>query len=371
MCETKIARIETFSNAFLCIVKVTAADGISGIGQTAPYHADIAAKILHRQIAPHALGEDGSAIENLCARVLEREHKFPGSHLYRALGGVETALWDLRGKREGKPVCALIGGAPGALRVYASSMKRDIDGKTEVTRMRNLRDAFGFSAFKFRIGSECGRDRDEWDGRSEDIVRRMHAAFGDADLLVDANSCYAPPKAIAMGNFLAEHGVTHFEEPCPYWELQQTREVTRALAGAPIDVTGGEQDCELQIWRSMLGMRAVDIAQPDVCYAGGLTRALRIAEMAHAHAIACTPHSANLSLVTLFTMHFMRALKNPGKYLEFSIEGADYYPWQVGLFKNDPFKVTGGHVQVTDAPGWGAEISDAWLRAAKHCASES
>lgn len=52
-------------------------------------------------------------------------------------------------------------------------------------------------------------------------------------------------------------------------------------------------------------------------------------------------------------MHLLRALPNAGKYLEFSIEGFDYYPWQRGLFVDDPFKITDGHVTVTDAPGWG------------------
>src|SRR3546814_5519224 len=88
----------------------------------------------------------------------------------RAIGGVETALWDLRGKAEGKPVCALIGGTPGRLRAYASSMKRDITPADEADRLKRLRDRFGFDAFKFRVGAECGRDVDEWLGRNEEIV---------------------------------------------------------------------------------------------------------------------------------------------------------------------------------------------------------
>ena len=51
-----------------------------------------------------------------------------------------------------------------------------------------------------------------------------------------------------------------------------------------VDVTGGEQDCELATWRRMIDMRAVDVVQPDVCYLGGLTRTLRVAAMAQARA---------------------------------------------------------------------------------------
>ena len=60
--------------------------------------------------------------------------------------------------------------------------------------------------------------------------------------------------------------------------------------------------------------------------------AARGAHGAARRGLPCTPHSANLSMVTLFTMHLLGAIPNAGKYLEFSIEGPDYYPWQEGLF---------------------------------------
>jgi len=361
----KITAIETFSSRFICVVKVTAA-GAHGWGQAAPYNADITAQVLHRQVAPHALGEDARDIDALVARIPEREHKFPGAYLRRALAGLDTALWDWRGRLEGQPVCRLIGGEAGKLRVYASSMRRDISGQEEVARLLKLRDQHGFDAFKFRIAAECGHDVDEWDGRTEDIVKRMRAAFATEALLVDANSGYSPAKAIEVGRFLAEHRVSHFEEPCPYWELEQTRAVTRALSALDIDITGGEQDCELPTWRRIVDEHVVDIVQPDICYVGGLTRALRVAGMAEANGMPCTPHCANLSMVTLFTMHFLRAIPNAGDYLEFSIEGADYYPWQENLFVESPYTVADGCVTVTDAPGWGVDIAPDWLAAADY-----
>ena len=108
-----------------------------------------------------------------------------------------------------------------------------------------------------------------------------------------------------------------------------------------IAVTGGEQDCELATWRHMIDMRAVDIVQPDILYLGGISRTLEVCRMAKAAGLPVTPHSANLGLVTLFTMHLLRAIEGAGKYLEFSIEGADYYPWQEGLFVKSPYQVEG------------------------------
>ncbi|WP_227268476.1 mandelate racemase/muconate lactonizing enzyme family protein [Roseobacter weihaiensis] len=355
----KIQSIETFCDAFICFVRVTAEDGAQGWGQVAPYFADITAKVLHRQVATHALGRDSFDIDALLNLVRDREHKFPGSYLRRAMGGLDTALWDLRGKIEGQPVCALIGGTPGSFRAYASSMKRDITPKDEADRFKHLRDAYGFDAFKFRIGAEVGWDTDEWPGRTEEIIPTIRKALGDdVALLVDANSCFSPKRAIEIGKQLQDNGISHFEEPCPYWEFAQTKEVTDAL---DIDVTGGEQDCMMANWKGMIDGRVVDIVQPDICYLGGISRTQRVARMAAEAGLPVTPHCANLSMVTLFTMHLLRAIPNAGKYLEFSIEGLDYYPWQDRLFVTDPFEIIDGRATVTDAPGWGVEVHPDWL----------
>ncbi len=364
----KIKSIETFSTQYVGFLRVTTDDGAEGWGQVSTYNADITALIVHRQIAPWALGADALDIETLVDIIPEREHKFPGSYLRRALAGLDTALWDLRGKLEGKSVCRLIGGTPRPIRAYASSMKRDITPQDEAERLLRLRDRDGFDAFKFRVGAECGRDVDQWPGRTEAIVPKMREAMGDGvALLVDANSGFSPRRAIEVGRLLEDCGISHFEEPCPYWELEQTKQVADALE---IDVTGGEQDCDLVTWRRMIDMRAVDVIQPDICYLGGLTRTLRVARMGAAAGLPCTPHCANLSMVTLFTMHLLGAIANAGKYLEFSIEGPDYYPWQEGLFRNPPYDIVDGKATIPDAPGWGVEISPDWLERADYKISE-
>jgi L-alanine-DL-glutamate epimerase-like enolase superfamily enzyme len=270
----------------------------------------------------------------------------------------------MAGKRAGKSVCELLGGTPGPLRTYASSMKRDITPEDEASRFLKLRDQFGFDAFKFRVAAEYGHDVDEWPGRTEAIIPTIRKALGDkATLLVDANSGFSPRRAIEVGHMLQDNGICHFEEPCLYWELEQTKEVREAL---DLDVTGGEQDCYLPIWRHMIEMKAVDIIQPDICYLGGMVRTMRVAAMGAAAGLPCTPHSANLSLVTLFTMHLLRAIPNAGPYLEFAIEEADYYPWQYGLYRKSPYDVADGHVIVSGEPGWGVEIHPDWLAKAEH-----
>ena len=355
----RIARVETFHNEFVCFVRVTAEDGAFGWGQTSTYNADITAQVLHRQVVPWALGADAGDIAGLIALIERREHKYPGSYRCRALAGLDTALWDMAGCRAEKPVASLIGGGPGRVRAYASSMKRDITPKDEAERLTRLCAERGFTAAKWRIGAECGEDVDEWPGRTEEIIPTLARALGDGiDKLVDANSGFSVPRAIAVGRILADNGIGHYEEPVPYWDLDATRAVTEAVE---IDVTGGEQDWDMGTWKRMIALRAVDVVQPDVMYMGGLARTLQVARLAAEAGLPCTPHAANLSLVTMCTMHLLAALPNAGKYLELSIEGDDYYPWQRDLFLGQPFKVEDGAVTVPDAPGWGVEVNPAWL----------
>ena len=360
----KIKSIETFVKGNVAIVRVRTDDGAEGYGQTAPSNADISAMVLHRQVAPHALGADPLDPEALVERIIEAEYKFPGTYVCRAVGGLDTALWDLRGKLEKKSVCAILGGKPRPLSVYGSSMRRDITPADEAARLVRLRDEKGFRAFKIKIGKVCGHDQDQSPGRTPELIKAVRKALGpDVTLLADANSCYTAPKAIEVGRMLQEAGYQHFEEPCPYWEVEWTAEVARELN---IPVAGGEQDCFMHVWRRMFAIHAVDIAQPDVCYVGGFSRALRVAKMAGLAGCHVVPHSANQSMVQVFTLHLLGAIPNAGPYMEYSIEGSGkpgdmYAPWP---------EVKDGTVAIPDGPGWGVTVSEKWLESAERKVSE-
>jgi L-alanine-DL-glutamate epimerase-like enolase superfamily enzyme len=361
---SKIKSIETFTSGPLCIVRVRTDSGQEGYGQIAPYNADISAMVLHRMVAPHALGKDPADVDGISDRCVEANYKFPWSFVCRALAGLDTALWDLQGRTAGKSVCELLGGKPRPFPAYGSSMRRDITPTDEAARLVRLRDEQGYRAFKIRIGSVCGHDKDQWPGRTEELVPAVRKAIGDGPaLLVDGNSCYTPTKAIEVGKMLADNRVCHFEEPCPYWELEWTAQVAAAL---DVPIAGGEQDNDLAQWRRMIAMDAVDIVQPDPCYLGGLTRSLRVAEMAAKVGLPCVPHTANLSMVTVFALHMLGAIGNAGPYVEFSIEPTS---WTDGLFE-PALKVTDGKVPIPDGPGWGVTLSKSWLEKAGRQVSE-
>jgi len=116
----------------------------------------------------------------------------------------------------------------------------------------------------------------------------------------------------------------------------------------------------------MIKMPAVDIVQPDICYVGGLTRALRVAAMAADANLSCVPHSANLAMVTIFTLHMLAVIPNAGPYIEFAIES---WPWQKGIFQPE-LKIENGLVNFPQGPGWGVNINKNWLKNANRQISQ-
>jgi L-alanine-DL-glutamate epimerase-like enolase superfamily enzyme len=357
----KITKVESWTRGGYGVVRITTDDGKEGWGQLSSFEPDITATVLHRQVARHALGSDPAQIDALVDRVIDANMKFPWTYICRGLAGIDTAIWDLYGKLKGKPITALLGGKTDPFPVYGSSMRRDITPEDEAARMLKLRDALGFRAFKVRLGVPTGHNRDAAPGRTEKLIPAIRKTVGnDIRLMADGNSCFTPPRAIEVGHLLEANDYFWFEEPCPYWELEWTAEVTAALK---MNISGGEQDNDLAQWRRMIRMNAVDILQPDLCYLGGFTRAWRVAKMGQKAKKLVVPHSSHLSLITLFSLHFMAAIPNAGPCVEFTIEpetnpGEPLY--------TPALEVRDGKVKIPDEPGWGVKINPAWLEKADY-----
>ena len=361
----QISKIESFTGQNHTFVKVTSNDGSSGFGQVANYHNDITTTVLHNMIAQRMIGMDPYTIADSIESCIEANYKFPWSFVCRAAAGVETALWDLKGKREQKSVVELIGGKPKAIPAYASSMSRSIKPKEEAERLKKLGEEKGFRACKIRVGKVNGHDEDQWPGRTEELIPTVKKGVGNnMEIFADGNSCYTPKKAIEVGKLLEANEGKMFEEPCPFWELEWTAKVTQALK---MNVSGGEQDNDMAQWKRMINMDVVDVVQPDVCYLGGISRTLKVAQMAAEVGKTCVPHSANLSLITVFALHLMAAIENAAPFLEYSIEDT---PWAKDLYQ--PYlRIENGNVMFPEGPGWGVDVNEAWLNKAKYQKTEA
>ena len=111
----------------------------------------------------------------------------------------------------------------------------------------------------------------------------------------------------------------------------------------------------------MISGRAVDIVQPDVGYIGGISRARKVAVLAEAAGIPCTPHCANDSLLQVFSLHLAAAMPACTQYQEWSIETT---PWTHGVYE-PALRVVDGRVDAPTAPGWGVQLDPAFVREAE------
>lgn len=368
-----ITKIETFVSGTLCVVRVTTDDGLVGYGQTAPSVPEITEQVLHRLVARHFLGRDPWELAALVDETVRAEYKYLGGFLFRALSGVDTAIWDLQGRATGQPVYKLLGGAVrDRVPVYASSMSREIPVDEEVGRIADAVEKYGLRCAKVKIGIRNGRDAELWEGRTSALVPAMRKHFGDDFWLsADANGAYSPGGAVQVGRKLEEYGVFHLEEPNPCWELDNMKYVADHL---DLPIGAGEQEWSLEIIRRMIAERLVDVIQPDVCYVGGLTRARQVAQLADLNGIPCTPHSSGHSMIKIFTAHLVMASPACTQFQEWSVEppgsvsaSSSKEPRPAG-FSSEVYgpipSVQDGYITLDDTPGWGVEILPSFLEKA-------
>ncbi len=352
----KITDVEVFLLKPTVLVRLRTDEGITGWGECSPMNGPVVAAHIRHSLADLVVGEDPFDIEGLVEKMFVRTYKIAGQAQAMAASGIEIACWDIMGKALSMPIYRLLGGAyRKQIPMYASSMRRDTSPKDEAERLARLVEEKGFRAVKVRVGSTYGFDRDAAPGRSLAVVREVRAALGDdVDIMVDGNSCFTAPRAIELGRRLQDYNVFHFEEPCPYTDLDATAKVARAL---DVPIAGGEQDWDLRRFKEMLQKEAVDIVQPDLIKAGGFTVCRKVAALAEAFGCVCTPHQTQ-PLGTIATLHFVAATPVCRYYQELNIE-----PHRIGdrLFKN-PVLVVDGHMTVPEGPGLGVEIDEALLQ---------
>lgn len=348
----KITRVTPLLLDPTLLVRVETEGGPVGWGECSPMNSRVIAAHVRHSLAPIVEGRDPFDIEALVEDMFVRTYKIAGQSQAMAVSGIEIALWDIMGKALGVPIYKLLGGAyRKRIRMYASSMRRDISPRDEADRLAQLVQEQGFTAVKVRVGETYGFDADAAPGRSVAVVREVRARLGDdIEIMVDGNSCFTASRAIELGRRLEEFNIFHFEEPCPYTDLDATAQVAHAL---DVPVAGGEQDWDLRRFREMMEKRAVDIVQPDVIKAGGFSMCRKVAALAEAFGCVCTPHQTQ-PLGTVATLHLVAATPCCRYSQEYNIE-----PHPVGntLFKN-PVEILDGHMSVPEGPGLGVEINE-------------
>jgi len=334
------------------LVRVSTDAGIVGWGECSPMNGRVVAAHVRHSLAPLVMERDPFDIEALVEEMFVKTYKIAGQAQAMAISGLEIALWDIMGQALQVPIYKLLGGAyRKKIRMYASSMRRDISPQVEADRLAQLVEEKGFTAVKVRVGQTYGFDADAAPGRSVAVVREVRKRLGDEiEIMVDGNSCFTASRAIELGRRLEAYRIFHFEEPCPYTDLDSTARVAQAL---DVPIAGGEQDWDLHCFKEMMQKGAVDIVQPDLIKAGGFSACKKVAALAEAFGCVCTPHQTQ-PLGTIANLHFAAATPCCRYAQEYNIE-----PHPIGdkLFKN-PVPVIDGYMAVPEEPGLGVEINE-------------
>lgn len=275
------------------LVRVTADDGTYGIGECMTRLAPRAIAAIVEEIAPVVVGRDPWDVEVIWELMygvmMNRGHN--RGFFMEAVSGIDVAIWDLKGKAAGRPVCQLLGGCHRKrLNVYASSLRfRPLEVVAEETR--RLIDS-GFKAIKVKIGR--GRDKARED---MEFIRAVRKIAGDGvTLMADANCGYDFNAAMEVGKCLQDEGYAWFEEPLTPDDLVGYTKLADRL---DIPVAGGEALFSKYDFNLWLREGGLDIVQPNVGRAGGFTECRRIAALAQAYHIPYAPHTGSSSQVCI------------------------------------------------------------------------
>ena len=328
------------------IVVIQTDNGLEGIGEACAYGVPPHIKDWVKWLEPNLIGKDPLEPDIV-------PHTNGRSWSYdTAVAGIDSALWDLKGKIAGKRVSELLTDTPlDRVRLYASSGCRYNWRKNPHQlideALEYIKD--GYTAMKFRIGTEWS-----WDGVTVDkflgLVKELHQEVnGRMELMLDANCRFTEDQAIVVAKELDKLNFAWFEEPIPGNQIDG---YARISASVDMPISGGETLTTQEQFRPYLDKKAYDIVQQDVGICG-ITEGMRIALTADRYGVGTCPHNWHNGLMTMANAHFVASLPKP-KLLELCmIQG----PLQWEILKEKP-KIEDGWLILPDKPGLGVDLAD-------------
>lgn len=279
----RVDAIQSFVSQETPIVVITDTDGASGVGYsyTIGTGGPAVVDLIARTLAPALIGRDAAAIESIWRDLTFLTHATTVGPLTNlALAAIDTALWDLRGKRIGQPLHLMAGGAQQRVRLYTTE-----GGWLHLPAEALIEDAVaakaqGFGGAKLKVGRAI----------AEDVARlkAVRHAVGDRfEIFIDANQAFTVDEAVRRARHYEAADVGWFEEPLPADDIDGH---ARLAAATSLPVAVGESLYSLAHFRDFLQRRACSIVQVDVARIGGITPWLKTAHLAEAFNIAVCPH---------------------------------------------------------------------------------
>lgn len=325
------------------IFRVLADNGLVGLGASYSY-PDIVRIIIEHHLKPLLIGDDPTRVEELWDKMyaLTRWYGRKGAAM-SAIGGLDIAFWDLRGKALGKPVYELLGGASNVVPAYASGLFWQDDVRALEKEAASYRE-HDFHRVKMRLGRS-----QEYDVSALDAVQRGIAS--DGDVIVDGSHRYSRETAEWLGEILGDRKVFWFEEPFPPEEIDSYVALRPKL---PVPLAAGENDFGAQGFRELLRAGALDIVQPDACRAGGITECFRVGQAAAARGVRIATHTWSDAVALVANAHVVAALPN-GITIEVDQTGN---PFIEDLLSRQ-LRIKDGMLVLSSEPGLGIDLDEA------------
>ncbi|HYD89285.1 MAG TPA: enolase C-terminal domain-like protein [Vitreimonas sp.] len=283
----------------------TEAGGDAGLGYT--YASRAAFAVIEDVLAPCVLGRDAFAGAAVAADMLRQVRNIGRQGISAcAIAAVDTALWDLRAKLCGQPLCNLLGRLRTHAPIYGSG------GFTNYTRRQLERQLDGFvrelgcKFVKMKIGADPAADPAR--------IAFAREVIGEAALMVDANGALERKQALALAHVCAEHGVVWFEEPLSSDDVAGLAWL-RAHAPAPVAIAAGEYAWDVWALRTLLEAGAVDALQADATRCLGVTGFMQAAALAAAFHTPLSSHCAP-------TLHCHLSAATPMAHVEWFFDHA-------------------------------------------------
>jgi len=302
----------------------------------------------------YLLGEDPARIEDHWQTMYRGGFYRGGPVLMSAIAGIDQALWDIKGKQLGAPVHELLGGrARDRLRIYQWIGG---DRPAEVGEEAEEKVDAGLTALKMNATEELRRvDTPAAIAEAEERLRTVREAVGDeVDIAVDFHGRVAKPMAKKLAAALDPYDPMFIEEPV-LPEQNESLPAIGAKTSAPI-ATGERM---FSRWDFKEILETVDVVQPDLSHAGGITEVSKIASMAEAHDVALAPHCplgpiAFASCVQVDANAHNALIQEQSLNIHYN-EGSDMLDY---LKDKSVFEYEEGYIDIPDGPGLGIEIDE-------------
>ena len=332
-------------------VKLLTDEGIDGVGEaTLEWKTRTIVGALE-DLERFIIGKDPFQVEHLIETMHRDSYWRTGAVFRSALGAIEAALLDIKGKALGVPVYELLGGKHrDRLKCYANHWFQGAVTPDDYATKARAAVKMGFRALKWDPFGSVYLEMDRKERRETiEIVEAVRDAVGpDVELMLDVHGRLNVPTAIAMCHALARFDLTWIEEPTPPESIDALADVR---AKSPVPIAAGERLFEPERFLELIQKRAADILQPDVCHLGGMFETKKVAGMAHTRFLPVAPHNPTGPVMNAMTMHLAAAIPNFSIFETVSID----VPWRKELVREN-LAFEGGDLLVPTAPGLGVEL---------------